>query len=615
MKKILKSILAITLVLTMMVPLVALAEEETAVPADINADLYDTLFWEFWVQWSGEDTIEGFMEWYLDMFSLGELEWRMDGTFWEFFWFSSQAEFMSTYELNEAQYLLIEEAWEAAMVDARVRIEVELEAQRQAVQAEIRARGGTPGITNVMINDTFIRFDGAVPITIDGLAFVPASAFFSAMGWSTNFDSSNGTLLASQGENRMRFVIGEDIVFMEWQNGWLEAVPFIRDGVTYIPIASTARLMGLSVFWDPNASTVILLDANAVIAEIDRDFTIANRLINTPVNLMQTGNGTSMTVMDIIAVITSFNSIDGDVVVDVDSSFTIISDGLSSSLMGTVNVSGLMEFLLAETVGFHMHAEEMSMMVRMATALSDAEIEIIFNEANDTMYIYAPFLSEVVPGLPENTWISFEHISDYLEFFGVDISNEDISLSSVMGISSVGEMVFPGFWRFSRNQGSIDMFSQILDSFDIRRAREMFGDNQFVRSGRTYTLSSSSENAASAAQNIEDIFLRGRMLPGFDIQIVAEINGGVITTASGSINTRDQSWNWDVLDVIEFDISSEAISLSIYNHTRNESRTELTMNIVSTDTDDTVTLAPPSGALIISIYEASEIIDRLIFNY
>ncbi|MCL2200597.1 MAG: copper amine oxidase N-terminal domain-containing protein [Oscillospiraceae bacterium] len=604
MKKALMKALAFVLVLAMVFPLVGFMEEADAraLQAPSEESIYDTLFWESWQ--NDFESLEELMEWFAvenaRWFALGDLQDLAEMPFWATQFARSADSFSGWYNLTEAQYAVIEQAWENVREDFVRSVEAEQASLLQHMREELTARGGTYGIMNVMINNTFMRFDGAVPEIIDGTGFVPAAQFLRALGWAVNFDPQAQTITAARGGDYVRISDGENAVVTV--DGWRRTVegcsPFIRDGVFFMPLRAIAEAMGYYVFWDDHFRAVIVIGRSAVIAELDRGFTVVNRLLNTPMDIFSVSEGKYETVLNMLGAVTMFNSIDGDMEIALDANVTLISQGYSFSASGEINLTGLLEVLSTPLRDVWMLNDEV---INYAVALENVELEIIMNSDSGTLYMFAPFLSSFMPELDPNAWISIGGLNEMLEEIASELLLEDISIAMLLGVESFGEYIFPGFGRFWHGRGNINMFDELVSTGELYRA--LLGDSRFVRRGDVYSLSIRHSD-----------FLRAMELYGgntdsaeFDVNLTVELSRDQIVAVSGEIGIRTTwySWGWtdDFLYAIEFEFSRNEMSVSFYMHERNRQSIQFEISLASTGTDAPLPAAPPPEAVVISLDE------------
>jgi len=595
----LKGALAFLLMFTMLTPMVVLAtdrdpepEQDPILDSDEHSSFANPPLWESFGFDTVYELVESFMRWQ----NSADLTPTM--TFWRVFGASSPEELMEWYEMSEEELALIEDTWARALAGVLYELS-------QVRASTLEARGGTAGIVNVMFNGEFIRFGDAVPEVIDGMTFVPAAAFFGAAGWTLRFNAQTGDLMASLAEQSVRMTIGEDSAEVtadgETRNRFIEAVPFIRNGVSYIPIRPIGEIMGLHVLWDREFSAVVIIDRVGLIAEIDRNFTIMNSLLNMPINLIPTEDGTFRSVLDILLTITQFNSIDGDVHTEVDGNITLLSDGRNFSASGAINLSELIDYLIAQEMVFDISDEELAEFKEELSILNNVFGEIIFNYDAGVLYVKSPLIAEFIPQFPGNAWIEVRDLgglvlSDIFDEFGIGYVSE-ITIASILGVESVGYDIVPGRWAFGRF-GRITQHGEIMQNAAFYKA--LFGDDRFVVRGDSYTLVVAFDALVAAGLR----YNHNMDVVDFDLRLTVETEGGALTGLAGAVRYREMPFfRDDILYQFEFDITAEHMRIVGETHERNVQRILFEIDLITevADADVVIPEAPPAGAVVITL--------------
>ncbi|MCL2392632.1 MAG: copper amine oxidase N-terminal domain-containing protein [Oscillospiraceae bacterium] len=608
MKRALGTTLAALLVVTLLFPLTVFAEEFSleALPPHLSLEQEDSpnAVEDFAHMW-GFETTDELMEW------LAESPWgrsTRNMSFWEALGAASSAdEFMLFYGLSEDDYAILANAWRNV-----------LDNQMQYRLRLLEARGYTSGIINVMYNGSFISFPNAAPTFSGGTIVVPAAPFFGALGGRVNFDSQAQLFTATLDGKTVSFAVAEGTMRLtangETRNWTLDSSPYVRDGVTFIPIREVAEFLGLNVFWDSTHNIVVVIDREKLIAEINRDFTIANRLINMPINLIPTG-GILSTVSEMNFELTIFDSFEGDPTAGLRLSFASLTDGRSFSMSGTVVSSEVMNLMRTQIPDADLDelAHELPMLIQIISAMEadDTEIEIIFNYDSGMIYFRVPLLSKIFPLIPADTWLSFDLTSDVARHMGLSDITEDIfeaefSASDFLGGSSVGEIVAPTFrqlWRTSY----VDFYDEVLASSAFYR--EIFGDDNFTQNRGEFTLELTPEDFNNAARNYSSTSDPNE----FGISITIDASAETINAISGAFHYRERQFWRDTRYAVELDIDTYNIDMSFYMHERNEMRMHFEINSETQHVATAVPTAPPDGARVISIEELLGIVGELPF--
>ena len=582
MKKLLRALLSIALVFAMACPLTALADD-TSKPGDPVDKT------PIWVEWGFESPKE-FLEITMGWYGGGPCSYT---SVWEAFYFPSKDEFMRYYDLNEDEYNQLEEAWQAMRAEqGLLRIK------------ELEELGGTPGIVNVMYDGSFIKFPDAVPELIDGVSFIPAKPFFEAMGAELRYDVQTKAITAVFKDRSLRFIPGQDTMTVT-ENGaareqTLKNAPYNKNNASYVPAAGVVEALGLDIYWDSMYKTIVIIDSAALIAGIDKNFTVMNQLFDMPIDLMS-GEGTYKTVVDLLVSWTQFNSLDGDSTGKIDANITIISDGRNFSADGVMNLSELLGLMLDG--GYNDYGGEgPALPPGVADALGAAKVEIIFNYDEDMLYIRSPLLSAYSPELPNDAWISISGINEELGYAGLENLTGGLSLASIAGAKSVGALICAETTAYLYSR-QIKLYDSLITS--ATEAKALFGDGRFVKNGGDYSLTITKDDLGAAYGDTD----YGFGIKAFDLNVKIKTSGGAVTGASGGLKMRQGYYGYsgyynnDIQYTYEFDISPARVYVSIEEHEKNTQKALYVIDISSSETALKVPSAPPPGDKIVAVEE------------
>jgi hypothetical protein len=108
----------------------------------------------------------------------------------------------------------------------------------------------------VVLNDSLIRFP-VEPVIVNNRTFVPLREIAEALGYRVSWDQALQTIVISSDIIKVKFQIGSRTVEGSVKAD-MDAVPFVKDGKTMVPIRDLAKLLGLDIFWLPEHSTVYI---------------------------------------------------------------------------------------------------------------------------------------------------------------------------------------------------------------------------------------------------------------------------------------------------------------------------------------------------------------------
>ena len=534
---------------------------------------------------------------------------------WEDWGYDSLEEFLEGMDMTEEEYYDFEKEireWEAWEADYEAR----READRAAMLEEL---GGTPGITNVMYNGEFIQFEGAIPEIVGHSAFVPAKPFFEALGAAVEYQAGAGSITAVFPNKNVSLALGDDtmsIVEDGILRGYtLDIAPYADGGVSYVPARAVAEGLGLDVFWDGSYRTAIIIDTSRIIAEMDKDLSILNRLLKMPLNAMPGSGGTYKTVLDLLVTMTVFNSLDGDTTGKMGANLTILNEGSNFSMTGEADLTELMQIILADDAG-PMYDDDYAadMQERFGILGEKIPVDIIYNSDTDMFYVKTPILNLVQEGVPEDAWLAVGGSGGPLDGFGLDsIIGGGLDLGSLTGDASIGSVIGAGsvgayFVRETLHgihRNSINAYSELVESAGIARA--LLGDDKFVIEGGDYVLKLSLDDLRAVSPEYDEYGFHAYRFPTqFDLKLTIRTSGNEITELFGSFVYRVDSYGDTTRYSATFGISADKIKLNFEIHEKNAQAVVIELDVAVAESPQAVPKSPPEGATIVNLEDLLE---------
>lgn len=180
------------------------------------------------------------------------------------------------------------------------------------------ALGGVPGQIGVMVNGVYVKFPDAAPEVTGGRTMVPVRPIVEALEGKANM--ADGKVICEANGVRLTFTPGSSEVLTEYTGGErpgdgqlfpMDCAPYIKGGRTYVPVRFLGEILGYEVGWDGEFQTAVLLDQDALAAEIDKDFTILNKVQANQGVAMEEGKNYQADVKGNLTV-TAFDTINGN---------------------------------------------------------------------------------------------------------------------------------------------------------------------------------------------------------------------------------------------------------------------------------------------------------------
>ena len=577
----------------------------------------------------GIDDIIWYMEFMAEMYSYYyESQDLPEDPLWEVLDHSvgSPEEFVEKYDIAMEEYLELEQLWVEMLEEARLIKARNDEWYERYRMEQLESLGGTPGIVNVMVNGDFIKFaEAAVPERKEGHTFVPAKLFFEVLGAEVAFDNETRMVKADFGDYFAVVAIGSNAMIImkddEVQGVDIGAAPYISSsGSSYIPVRAVAEALGLNVFWDSGYETVVVIDKAGIIAEIDKDFTVANKLLNMALNSDSADSadsaGLMKTVLSVLATVKLFDSLDGDTDAALGADMTVVTDGQNVNMTIGFKLGGLIDLILASDPYYTGDIDEVlePEEIELLESLTDAEAELIFNYDKDILYIKAPFLTPLIPELPAGAWISVDHVSRLMRqlFYPSDIyylleGTEEDEAEDVFsgGGLSVGELIYSSN-SFYEEYSQIRLYDYITSEADD--LRPYLGDSKIKVNGNDYTLKLTTEDILGPQEEDDPYYYYYYYRYGrtdLDLEVNIKTDGEAITGISGKYFMRESYYYSSGVTQIkcEFDISPEKVSISFEAHEKNQYVVSVDVDLNTAETTGPVKTAPPEGDKVVPIEE------------
>ena len=517
---------------------------------------------------------------------------------WEEWGYDSLEEFLEIMGMTEGEYYEFE-ARQKRLDEELIRWEEE---HRQRRIREFEEFGGTYGVVNVMFNGGFISFAGGVPEIIDGSVFAPAVSIFEAMGAKVDYERETGGVTAEFADRSICLTIDQEMVVFE-ENGderefSIGLAPYAKNGVSYMPVRAVSEALGYEVLWDSEFKTVVMLDIEGIIAEIDKDFTILNKLFESPIKMRPDDGGAYRTMVEMLVSVTQFDSLNGDKNADFAANINIHSDGSNYHIKGAVDLSELLDFMLAADSYAYYSDEDIKEMNDVFNMISSDEMELIYSFDKDVLYAKMPFIHLLVPEIPENAWISVSGVYEQLFEAGLGSFVEELGFDFMSDGMSVGRIIYLGSLSYGY-RFPVYFYGEMMD--DAEGLKSWAGDNKFTRSGTDYTLTLTQEDLENNSNSPGMSYYR--YYNDFGLKFVIRTHNDIVTGIAGSFLYHERYYYSETQYSASFDISAGSIQFSFDAHEKNVMKMRIDIGAETKAASEPVPQAPPEGANIIPIEE------------
>lgn len=295
---------------------------------------------------------------------------------------------------------------------------------------EVADMGGAVGQVNVMIDGQLMAFPDARPVLSDDCrTMIPVRAVMEALDAQVDFDKAGQVVLISKDNITVSFVIGSASYSVitdgaEAVTKDMDCAAYIvpEDGRTMVPLRFLSEAFGYVVLWDSDYLTAVVVDDEALIAQVDSRFTCMNDLLAQQIQ-QQTGlkyhEQDSMT-----GTLTLYNA-QGE---PVESTFELTADAYADAeaMASRIDMTlDIQDTLMAVVETYPDLFSDMDVSLKDALGLS-GEIDLsnitaslLLTEEGE-IYFHMPLVNSLVLGAsePEKVWLELNDLGA----MGIDLS-------------------------------------------------------------------------------------------------------------------------------------------------------------------------------------------------
>ena len=451
---------------------------------------------------------------------------------------------------------------------------------------------------SVQLSGKTLTFPDVQPFFENGRTMVPFRTVAEALGAEVGYDS--GTVSASLDSTVCRFAIGGDTLTVSdratgkvLKTVPLDASPIEKDGRTCVPVRFLAESLGLTVEWDDGAQCAVLYDRDALLENIDRGFTTANRWL-AAVPRLQNADAVRMGLTAKLDC-TAFDTISGDKKYSASGTMTLVSDGKSASLSASADLSALAGLLssdlISSTDGPTSQLFSASMLSYYKSALRNAAFDLIYNADTDTLYVRSPLLFSALASSSgtdkkADGWYYEEHFSektalgDLLTLY----RNADTPNTCGAALLASAEAYAAEYGGWSGFYSSLEDKQQSLSA--------VLGDAVFTRSGDRCTAQPSVKSLLGGEEDdmvgVSGSYTLNTATGAASGDLTLDIKGSLFPVAN---RTR-----------LTFDLSGTSGRMTLSNHLRNQGTLTFDLSLSLAPSSAPVS-APPKDAVLTPLDE------------
>lgn len=481
--------------------------------------------------------------------------------------------------------------------------------QQEAEQAKrdfITAHGGVPGQINVMVNGKCVKFTDAAPEVAEGRTMVPFRAIFETLGAEISYE--DGTIHAVLGDMALDLTIGSDTM-TKTADGKTETVkmdcaPYVKGGRTYVPVRFIGEALGCDVQWDGYYNTAVITDLDALAEQIDKDFTIYNKLAAKSALTDKTQKSVGSGRADV----TLFDTLNGDKTGKATYSYDLAAS--------TAGASGKLEYDFSElwaliegyipmplTDGTLLdpnadeYAEEYAQALEMVKSLMKGTLDVRVDLKKGKVYVSMPGLFEAMESyleesgvqLPKDAWLSTS-LGDGAELDElIGMLGQTTTIGKLL-TATAGSAYFPA--------KNYDFILEAAEAFG-----KLYGDAKFKRQGSAYVLTLTKEDLVALAG--DDSYAAGELdaLSKFEYSLTVKDNGDVDVSAQCNVALSGDGLNLGDMVAISSKGSTRGgkTEATMEFHIKNVLKATVTIQETVSQTEKAPETTPPSDVLVLPL--------------
>ena len=449
----------------------------------------------------------------------------------------------------------------------------------------------TPPAVSVQLNGKAIMFPDAQPESRNDRTMVPFRAIAETLGAAVGY--ADGAVTAELAGRTYAFAAGRDtLAISDAESGAvletvaLDAVPYEKEGRTYVPVRFFAEAFGLTVRWDEYEQVAVLYDRDALLDELNADFSIVNQWTAAQPEIDP--EQALRTAAAIEVAYTAFNSIDGDEHYPMEGTLEVISQGGSVQLDLRLDLYALAA-LYAQESGWLLGMGMEDLAEKYRTELENARFEMIYNADTDMLYLRCPLLFGLLAeDAPEGAaaaadtdkWFSVSGLAESGGVGMMDMNPVVLVTGSFLPLAADAETA--GEYIVSRTEQNCETWGNYSELW--YRTHSMAqncalkaGDSLFARSGSRYT----------APVGSEEVWEDGSYFKGW---FTLDVQTGGIT---GEGERRERDWFSDMLITYSYQAEASSARVEQTIHIKNQGILTMAVEMEQQPHDSSPAAQPP----------------------
>lgn len=450
----------------------------------------------------------------------------------EYPYYSDQEEFMADYGLLDRTEFETYLTWEYLIYYAAP------EGNDPWTDDLKESLGGVPGELGIMVNGTYLTFDGDKPYAEDGVTYVPAAELGEALGLELTGD--------------------------------------------YVPLRETAQAAGCEIWWDQAYETAVVMDPDVLVAAIDSGFTALNGVLAKNTLDWERWAETE----DWTVTLTMFDTLNGDKTYPMTLTQESLYGPEGLQTTGEYDLSAMMTLLEQMGLLEYMGEDEL----KVVSAVLSGDYELRWDTETGAMAFTASCLPDLLSMMgtpyPKDLWFTLDgETTEELSTLFSDLMDQEEPVT-------VGALVW--YLYASTTAPWSDPVLYWSEATELAAGMAIFlGDDALVREGDAWVLRlGMSELAALLGYSEEDYDYLG--LQDFALECAFGDDGTV--TGRLLCLTPDESWSPAMRIAADWKFDLTSGSLEAEFHLKNQMKLTITTSTALEETGEKPETQVPEGA-------------------
>ena len=457
-------------------------------------------------------------------------------------------------------------------------------ATAQQREQTIRSLGGTAGQTNVLLNDKCISFTDAAPEAKNGRTMVPLRATLEAMGATVDYEQATKTVTVTGEKASFTHVIGSDVITLsDGAEVKMDVASYSTpSNRTMVPVRFFSQVLGYDVYWDNDYRLVFLLDEDAFVREADSQFVVLNDYLARCVKSYDFARNHKEE-LKLSGTVKVIDSINGDRSYKYSGSAAVLlgKDGMSMDLTAD----------LGELLGLFEGVSGSALPAEYREPL--AKLDFSLRLGGDKVYFKSALLDALTAaeGGVQGAWYAADLGMDYADYYASLFENTDQY--------TIGHILYSLMQQGDANH-FFDSWNGVSELSSMLAA--LMGDGTFTKSGVGYRWHFGVSELAKfistltgepfTEQDAEEAGVK-------ELNVDMRINGtSVEASYKAALNVNEEA----ALRV-EYTLSSDQNRMSAKGsvQVRNVCDVTFQANVTMRTTDERISTAPPTGAVVVEL--------------